>query len=215
MTPSRKRRRRARRPRAVTVFKTRLGQASRRPWPLLLFPALVILTAACGGRRESERPTAEADTASSRSVPAETPGSADSSTADSTSNAGEPAGPCATDQLDPERLDLAADWEKGHVHVRGRVSGGTGRTLVLSLTSGGKFVFDEVFRDQRLASIDLASDSVDVRSATYAPTPAEQAAFDRRGAVALASASELCLDIALYDRLDLLASRHIPLGPPR
>jgi hypothetical protein len=181
----------------------------------LLVPTLVILTAACGGRKESGPATAGPDTAASRSVPVEPLATADSSADDSTSRAGAPAGSCATEQLDPERLNLEADWQKGHVHVAGGVSGGTGKTLVLSLTSGGTFIFDEVFRDQRLAAIDLASDSVDVRSVTYRPTPAEQAAFDRRGAVSLAAASDVCLDISLYDKLDLLASRHIRLGLPR
>jgi hypothetical protein len=174
---------------------------------------LLVGALGCEAGEEGRRAAAGPDTSSSRSAPVEAKKSAEPLPADSSTAEGEPSGPCPADQLDPDRLALETTWEKGHVHVTGRVDGGAGRTLVLSLSSGGKFVFDEIFRGKRLASIELGSDEVDVTSGSYTPTPSEKAAFDRRGAVSLATASELCLDAALYDRLDLLASRHLPLAP--
>ncbi len=180
-----------------------------RPAPLrtAVLPALVGLASACGGSGKGDGGVAARDTLTSRPEPAP-------AAADSPGVQDDQVGSCVTDRLDPGRLDLAAAWQGGHLHVAGRVPGGAGKTLVLSLSYRAKFVFDEVFRDKRLAAIDLASDSVDVRSVSYAPTPSEQAAFARRGALALAAAAEPCLDVALYEKLDLLASRHIALPPP-
>ena len=179
----------------------------------LALAVLLVGALGCDAGKDGRRAAGGPDTSSSRFAPVGAEKAAEPLPADPSRPEGEPSGPCPADQLDPDRLALEATWETGHVHVTGRVEGGTGRTLVLSLSSGGKFVFDEVFRGKRLASIELASAEVDATSGSYAPTPSEKAAFDRRGAVALATAGGLCLDAALYDRLDLLASRHLPLAP--
>jgi hypothetical protein len=122
-------------------------------------------------------------------------------------------GVCAVDRVDSERLDVTATWQGRHVHVAGRVRDGAGNTLILTLSRKSRFVSDEVFKGERLGAIELVSDSLDVTSVSYAPTPAEQAAFARRRAILLDPSVEICLDASLYHKLKRLASRHIVLPP--
>jgi hypothetical protein len=121
---------------------------------------------------------------------------------------------CAVERIDPDRLGLTVAWKGEHLQVTGHIREGTGKTLNLVLTRRAKFVYDEVFKGDRLGSFALASDSVEATSVAYTPTPAEQAAFDRRGSLKLDPSERLCLDASLYDKLNLLAVRHIEV-PPR
>jgi hypothetical protein len=123
------------------------------------------------------------------------------------------AASCGSDSVDPGRLDLHAEWRGDHLHVTGEVSGGSGKSLNLSLSQSGKFVYDEVFRGERLATVRLASDRVEVVSVAYAPTDAERTAFARTGAVRLDAARPVCVKATLYDGLNLLAARQLAIEP--
>jgi hypothetical protein len=98
--------------------------------------------------------------------------------------------------------------------VHGTVPAGAGKTLNLGLSQHQRFVFDEVFRGERLASVRLRSDSVDLVSVGYAPTESEDAALSRSGAVALDRGAPVCVTASLYDGLTLVAVNQIPLPAP-
>ena len=167
--------------------------------------ALITLCVGCGaGERSDGGGPAPGDTAVA-SRPRATPNA---------SVPGDLVAVCAVERIDPDRLVLTVSWSGGHLHVAGLVREGAGKTLNLVLTRRAKFVFDEVFKGERLGSFTLATDSVEATSVAYTPTPAEQAAFDRRESLKLDPSERLCLDVSLYDKLNLLAIRHIEV-PPR
>ncbi len=126
---------------------------------------------------------------------------------------GSAAGACLVDTLAPSRLDVAARWDDGHVRVSGSVRGGAGNMLNVRLAHGARFVYDEVFRGERIGAVALTSDGVDLVSSAYAPAAGELEAFRRVGAVPRDPALPLCLDLSLYElrTLDRLASRQILL----
>ncbi|HEY7462454.1 MAG TPA: hypothetical protein VIC59_11360 [Gemmatimonadota bacterium] len=190
--------------------------------------ALVALCSGCGQGKKGEADSpAPADSAVARPQEQAEPSPAAAATSsDTPAVASSPqaapdaavshdvVGVCAVERIDPDRLALTVAWKGEHLQVTGHIREGTGKTLNLVLTRRAKFVYDEVFKGDRLGSFTLASDSLEATSVAYTPTPAEQGAFDRRGSLKLDLSERLCLDASLYDKLNLLAIRHIEV-PPR
>jgi len=123
-------------------------------------------------------------------------------------------GVCPSDNVFPERLPLEAAWKDGHVRVTGTIPAGAGKTLNLSLSQGERFVVDEIFRGERLASLRLRSEAVDVTSEAYTPSESEQVALARTGAIELDRGAPVCVTASLYDGLTLVSIKQIPLTQP-
>lgn len=166
----------------------------------------------CGRDRDKEGGWLPGDSLSDR--PEGPPSTSPESAAAGAGGAPLTAEICPPDSLNAERLDLTARLRDGHVRVEGTVREGTGKALNLGLSQRGSFVSDEVFRGERFGVLMLGSDSVDVSSVSYEPSPQERAAFARTGAVTRDPDLPLCLEISLYEKgsLDLLAARYIEVS---